>query len=202
MLIASLWCYFSHTWGHVWPTEHICDNLVLNQWTVYTNSLTLSDNSSAIENCIFDLMDICLFDLELFYINIDSCCVTHTEVNIRPTEHISGQRELDIELFICTHWCLLILIQLYRSPCLTYWTSRKLVLDQLVPILHLMLDKPDSYAVLHIWPKVHISGQRVFNLELSTLNFWTFHTLLLTSSDVKSPIQKSILDLLNIFLAN
>ena len=141
-------------WTNFWQTFHI-------------NSLIASGDTSAIENCIFDLMDIFLAKehsiLKFLFILTDAfwCHIRHKVIHISANDHIFGKLVLDLEHSVNTHWQLLVIRQPWITEHLTLWT--------------------------YFWPKSIRSG--------------TLHTLLLTLSYVTLLREKSILDLLNIFLA-
>jgi len=84
-------------------------------WTFYIKSLTPSDDMSATENCVFDLMDIFLsnwYSIFTFqYILIDSfwCYFSHVWTHFWPTEQISGKLVFDDEISIQTYWLFLVL---------------------------------------------------------------------------------------------
>ena len=92
-------------------------------WTFYSNSLTPSHATSAIEFCTFDLNDIFLAKeyliLKFSYITIDSiwCYFRHIGTHFLTTEHICDKLVLDDEISIQTHW--LVLHQRDSSPYLT-----------------------------------------------------------------------------------
>ena len=108
-------------WTNFWQISHWW-------WTFYIKTLTLSDDMSATENCVFDLMDILLSNwysiFNFHYILIDSfwCYFSHVWTHFWTTEQISGRLVFDDEISIQTYWLFLVLHKTDSRPYLTLET--------------------------------------------------------------------------------
>jgi len=157
ILTDCFWWYASHRVLHIWPTEHISGQRVLDlehslnshglclmlpqpfmisfltcwtcfrqistrSWTFHTYSVKSFDDTSAIEYCIFDLLNMFLTQESLIMIFLNRlsdsfwCYIRHTIVHFWHNEHISGPRGLDLELSIQTHWLFLMSYEPDNSP--------------------------------------------------------------------------------------
>ena len=163
LLIASLWCYFSHTWANVWPPEHISGKLVLdNENFIHTHWLLFWWYVR------FDLRGIFLAQehsiLNFLYWLTDTFWyhISHTVVHIWPNKYIFWPRSTQS------------------------WTFNT------YSLIH-------SDATSAIYETILISRTNFWQISPQ---WWNFYTDSLTPSVFTSDRQKSIFDLLNIFLAN
>jgi len=110
---------------HICPNEHISGPKLLDlERSTHSHWFTLIFRHIWTH---FDLLTKFLANLSsgmnfLYKVIDDSWWhVSHTVLHIGPKGHISGQRVLDLELFIHSYWLLLMLLQPYMSQCMTYW---------------------------------------------------------------------------------
>jgi len=124
MPIASLWCYFSHTWAHVWLSGHISGKLVLNHdLSTHIHWLTVILLQSYMSPCITYWTYFWQISpnghiwtnghisgkliLSTYPLTPSGVRSVHTVVHIWLTEHISDQTVFDTELLTYTHRSLL-----------------------------------------------------------------------------------------------
>ena len=117
---------------------------------------------------------------------------------ILDDETFSFPRVLDQEIYV--HASFLMLLQSQSIAYLTLWTYIWQIRPRSWTFYAFSLTPSDDMSAME-YCKFGQTPKKGHNCWHKSSQTWTFHSLLLTPSDVTLPIKKSILGILNIFLA-